>query len=175
VLHALPISSSSTSFWLCLAKSINYEDLNMQFCPTSCYFVPLWSKYSPQQHFLKYFQSWSSPNVRDQVSNLYKTKRKNYNFVYSDFYFFKEQANCSKHYPNSAATYLLPELNLIRHCRSKICELCHILYGSTSYLHVTVLPCIVLMRNQYIFSFLSAYISRTTCLLAPIRIYVFLS
>jgi hypothetical protein len=40
----------------------------MQFSPTSCHFVPLWSKYSPQHLSL-----CSSLNVKYQVSHPHKT------------------------------------------------------------------------------------------------------
>jgi hypothetical protein len=38
-----------------------FEDLIIQFFPTSYYFMLLWSKYYPQQHFLKYFKSLIFP------------------------------------------------------------------------------------------------------------------
>jgi hypothetical protein len=43
--------------------------------------------------------------------------------------------------------------------RSQAFELCHILKGSVSYeyLYVTILPCILVTRQQYVLSFLCAY------------------
>jgi hypothetical protein len=40
----------------------------MQFSPTSCLFIPLWSKYSPQHPVLKHphvviFKGWKSAQV----------------------------------------------------------------------------------------------------------------
>jgi hypothetical protein len=43
--------------------------LIMQFSPTSCLFIPLWFKYSPQHPVLKHHMQ-------------------NYSFVYSNFYVF---------------------------------------------------------------------------------------
>jgi hypothetical protein len=45
--------------------------LIMQFSPTSCNFIPLRSKYSPQHPVLKHPSLCSSLNVRDQVSHLF--------------------------------------------------------------------------------------------------------
>jgi hypothetical protein len=48
--------------------------LIVQLPPFSCYFILLWSEYSPQDHVLKHPQFiYSSLNVRDQVSHPYKT------------------------------------------------------------------------------------------------------
>jgi hypothetical protein len=64
VLHAPPISSSSTwSFQLYLAKSTSYEAST------------LLSKYSTQHPLLKHPQSMFL-NVRDQVSQTYRTTSK---------------------------------------------------------------------------------------------------
>jgi hypothetical protein len=46
--------------------------LIMQFSPTSCHFVSLWSKYSPP-HPVSTVSLCSSLNVRDQVSHPYRT------------------------------------------------------------------------------------------------------
>jgi hypothetical protein len=46
----------------------------MQSFPSSCHFLPLRSKYSPQYPVLKHPQLCSSPGVRDQVSHPCKTK-----------------------------------------------------------------------------------------------------
>jgi hypothetical protein len=45
----------------------------VQLSPFSCYFIPLWSKYSSENPVLKHLSLCSSLNVRDQVSHPYKT------------------------------------------------------------------------------------------------------
>jgi hypothetical protein len=52
----------------------------------------------------------------------------------------------------------LPNHILIYYCRSQIFELCHIFKGSVSYLHVMILHCILVTRQQNILSFLCVYI-----------------
>jgi hypothetical protein len=47
--------------------------LTVQLSPFYCYFIPLWSKYSPRTLFSNILIICSSLNVRDQVSHPYKT------------------------------------------------------------------------------------------------------
>jgi hypothetical protein len=49
--------------------------LIMQLPPFSCYFIPLWSKYSPRTVFSGNLSLSFSLSVRDQVSNSYQTTK----------------------------------------------------------------------------------------------------
>jgi hypothetical protein len=78
VLHDLPISSSLIDhsnyiWWRVKVKVMNLP--TMQPSPTSCHFISLWSKYSPQHPVLKHSLCFSY-NVRDQVSHPYRTTGK---------------------------------------------------------------------------------------------------
>jgi hypothetical protein len=50
--------------------------LIMQFSPTSCHFISLWSKYSRQHPVLKHPQSMFPLKVIDQFSHQYETTGK---------------------------------------------------------------------------------------------------
>jgi hypothetical protein len=92
--------------------------LIMEFSPASYYFIPLGFKYSSQGLFSNTFSLCSSLDIRDQVSDSYKTTRKTiyvYIYIYILYYinFLHFQAadektkrkkgselNCSKHQPS---------------------------------------------------------------------------
>jgi hypothetical protein len=85
VLHSLPVSSSLTWRGVQVMKFFI-----MQFSPTSHHFISFRSKYSPQHSVLRHPQSMFL-NVRDQVSQNIQKHRQNYDFVYSNFYVFRQQ------------------------------------------------------------------------------------
>jgi hypothetical protein len=82
----------------------------------------------------------SSLNVGDQVSHPYRTKEKNI-ILY-------------KYYSNSISSLI--KFYFVN-SRSKISKLCLIFETSVTYLYVTILPCILVMRQQHILSLLCAY------------------
>jgi hypothetical protein len=47
--------------------------LVMQFSSTSCHFISLWSKYSPQHPVIKHLSVFSSLNVEKQISHHFTT------------------------------------------------------------------------------------------------------
>jgi hypothetical protein len=65
--------------------------LLMQFSPTSCHFISLLSKYSPQHPVLKHPQSMFLPLCHRQSFTPIQNNRQNYSFVYSNCYIFRKQ------------------------------------------------------------------------------------
>jgi hypothetical protein len=53
--------------------------------------------------------------------------------------------------------FLLNESALIGYCLSKIFELCHISNTTICYLHIIILLCILMMRQQHELTFLCVY------------------
>jgi hypothetical protein len=66
----------------------------------------------------------------------------------------------------------LPNQILICCCHSQISELCHIFETSVTYLHFTILPCFLVMRQQHTLNFLCVYFW-TNLLLASTKVCVF--
>ncbi|PNF27593.1 hypothetical protein B7P43_G02276 [Cryptotermes secundus] len=92
------------------------------------------------------------------------THRQNYSFVYSNFclffFFFLtadktkgSKLNGSKHYPCSISSYFVLNQVLICYRHSQISKLCHIFKTFVTYLHIIILPCILVTRQQQILKF----------------------
>jgi hypothetical protein len=143
MLHAMSISSSLIwSFYLYLAKSINYEAPNcavssnlLSFCPSSqiplVFVLPLMSETKfythkkPQKKL--YFCIFLDTGWEDKFQNWMAASITRIQFPLN---------------------ILMKEI-LIRCCRSKIIKLCHYFKSSVSYLHVMIFPCIPVTRQQH--------------------------
>jgi hypothetical protein len=75
--------------------------LIMQFCPVSCYILPVRPKYILQHHILKHPQLCSSLIVRQEVSHPHKTTGKvmvlqNLNFMLFDSFWEDKRFWCER-------------------------------------------------------------------------------
>jgi hypothetical protein len=151
----------------------------MQFSPTSCHFVSLGSKYSPQQPLLKYPQIYVLPLMSEIKFHTHTKLETKLYFVYCNFYGFRQHTKRQKvlNWMVASITHNLSALNFFRNqnliscCLSQIFELCHVMKSSVSFLYVMILSRILVTRHQHN---LSAFTSRTTSSLVSIRPSVFL-
>jgi hypothetical protein len=138
LLHALSISTSLTwSFQLYLANTANYKTPHYAIAPTSHYFNPFRSKYSPQHPFLKHQPSLFIPKYQRQSFASTCNYMENYNSVYSTCYVFRQQRRRRSILKEMVARITLGfALNfhmnqiLIYYCSPHKSELCYIIEES---------------------------------------------
>jgi hypothetical protein len=107
-----------------------------QFSPTSCHFIPLWSKYSSQHPVLKII-------VLYILTFMFLDRR-------------QEDRMVASITGVQSSLNFLPNQVLICY-RPQISELCHIFKVSVMYFHIMILPCILMTWQQNILSFLCVY------------------
>jgi hypothetical protein len=131
----------------------------VQFAPTNWHSIHFRSKYSPQNPALKYLSVCSSLNFRDQVSHSYKTTGK---FIVRNILIFGvlgSRPGDKRSYwtaviitrIQSSFNFLMNQI-MICHCRSQTFPFCHMFETSVSYIYVTILPCILVTRQQHVLS-----------------------
>jgi hypothetical protein len=132
--------------------------LSINFLETFYFIIHLRFKYIPQQSVIKHSHLGSSFTVRKQVSHPYRTSL----YFNSCFYRADEKTkgsgiNGTKHYPNSVSPLFssVPHSDLIVSF-SNILTVPHI-KKYISYFYVTILPCILVMRQQHTLSLSCVY------------------
>jgi hypothetical protein len=80
--------------------------LIIQFSLTSCHFIIVWSKYSPQHPVLKHAESISLRKCQRLSSTPMRNHRQNYGFVYSNFTFLECMREDKKFLHGTAASVI---------------------------------------------------------------------
>jgi hypothetical protein len=124
----------------------------MQFSPTSCHFISLWSKYSPQQH--SQTPSVYVPHLMSETKFHTHTEPQAYYFLFYTFRQVLEWMVASITIIHSLPNYLLNQI-LVCNCSYQTFALRQIFKGSVHYIYVMILHYILEMRLLHILIFLS--------------------
>jgi hypothetical protein len=167
VLHTHWSSSLTWSFYLYLAKSTSYEAPHYavfsSLLSLHLSFIQIFSSVPCSQTPSVYVPPLMSRSSFTPIQN----HEQNYSFVYSNFYFFRQQTRRQKVLDwmvaritqrESPPNFLLNQI-LIYYFHSQIFELCYIFRGCVNYLYVKISPCILVTRQQHMLSFLFIYFS----------------
>jgi hypothetical protein len=121
--------------------------LSMQFSPTSCHFITIRSKYSPQHSVLKHLRSTFPSQCQRPSFIPIQNDRQNYSFVYLNLYVFDSRREDKRVW--TELQQALPEFNLL------------LISSWTKFWFVTVVPkyieCVSCLTYFVKFSYKSAY------------------